>query len=294
MDIGITLPTNIPDVDGGTVMEWARRAESAGFASVGMGERLGYDGYDWAVALSAAAAVTTRVQLVSSVVILPLRSVGLAAKESLSVHRLSGGRLSFGVGLGGHDREDFVLADAPWEGRVERFERALVDLRRVWAGEPLIVGQPPIGPKPGPSGPPELIIGGFAPQAVRRAARYADGLNVHDIVGDVDAAAASFELMRATWNEHGRPGQPRLIAGFFFALGPQAEEHVNGYFHDYFAAYGEAAVEAILSDVTTHSEAGIRDKFAQFEAIGCDLVLLTPVCADLDQVDRAGELLDWR
>ena len=54
MKIGITLPTNLPGVDGQTVLEWARRAEAHGFSTLGMGERIGYEGYDWAVALSGA------------------------------------------------------------------------------------------------------------------------------------------------------------------------------------------------------------------------------------------------
>jgi alkanesulfonate monooxygenase SsuD/methylene tetrahydromethanopterin reductase-like flavin-dependent oxidoreductase (luciferase family) len=290
VQIGLTLPTNLPGVDGQTVLEWARGAEAAGFATVGMGERIGYEGYDWAVALSAAAAVTTRVQLLSSIVILPLRSVGLAAKESLSVHRLSGGRLSFGVGLGGHDREDYALTDAAWDGRVARFEQQLVDLRPAWAGEPLVEGYRPIGPRPGPEGPPELIVGGFAPAAVRRAAHYADGINVHDIAGDVGAAKAEFDIMLDAWQEYGRSGRPRLMAGFFYSLGPQAEEQLKDYFDDYYE-YGGPAIDAMIAGVNTYSVAAIRDKMAQFEAIGCDLVILTPVTGSLDQLARVSEIM---
>ena len=233
---------------------------------------------------------TMSIFILSSIVILPLRSVGLAAKESLSVHRLSGGRLSFGVGLGGHDREDYELAGAPWAGRVARFEQAMVDLRRAWAGEPLVAGFRPIGPRPGPEGPPELIVGGFAPAAVRRAARYADGINVHDIAGDVDMAKASFAIMRDAWQEYGRSGRPRLMAGFFYSLGPQAEPQLKDYFDDYYE-YGGAAIDAMISQVTTYSIAAIRDKLAKLEAIGCDLVILTPVTGSLEQLGRVAEIM---
>ena len=100
MEIGITLPTNLPGVDGDAVWSWARQAEASGFSTLGMGERIGYEGYDWSVALSAAASVTSRIRLFSHIVILPLRSVGMAAKQTLSLQRLSGGRLSVGVGIG--------------------------------------------------------------------------------------------------------------------------------------------------------------------------------------------------
>ena len=291
MEIGLTLPTNLPNVPGDVVLEAARRAEAAGFSTVGMGERIGYEGYDWAVALTAAAAVTTRVRLLSNIVILPLRSVGLAAKESLSVHRISGGRLSFGVGIGGHGAEDYDLTAAPMAGRVQRYEQQMIDLRRAWAGEPLVAGLPPIGPRPGPEGPPELIVGGFSPPAVERAARHADGLNVHDIGGDVQAAKALFDLMLAAWEREGRAGRPRLLGGFFYSLGPDAEQHVVDYFHDYYAYAPAPLVEGMIASVSAYSTATIKEKLARFEEIGCDLVMLTPVIGTLDQVDRAAEVL---
>src|SRR3954471_14767964 len=247
--IGITLPTNLPGVDGQTVLEWSRRAEEHGFSTLGMGERIGYEGYDWAVALSAAASVTTRVGLLSNIVILPLRSVGLAAKESLSVHRISGGRLSFGVGIGGHGREDYDQADAPYAGRLQRYEDAMIQLRKAWAGEPIVEGLRPIGPSVGLEGPPQLIVGAFAPPSVQRAARHADGLNVHDIGGDVALAKALFGMMTDAWKEYGRAGKPRLIAGFFFALGPDSDRHIDTYFHDYYE-YAPPMIEPAIASVT--------------------------------------------
>ena len=287
MDVGITLPTNLADVAGDTVLDWARRAEGAGFSTLGMGERIGFEGYDWAVALSAAAAVTTRIRLLSHVVILPLRSTGMAAKQSLSVHRLSGGRLSFGVGIGPR-QEDYDLASVPFAGRARRFEETLVELRRAWAGEPLVEGLPAIGPAAGPLGPPELIVGGFAPEAVGRAGRLADGLSVHDIAGDVEVAEALFGLMRAAWTEAGRPGRPRLIAGFYFCLGPEAERHLAAYFDLYYRDYG---MDDTIARVVTSTPDAIAEKFARFEAIGCDELILSPVISSPDQVDRLGELL---
>lgn len=285
MDVGITLPTNIRGVGGDTVVAWARRAEEAGFSTLGMGERIGYDGYDWAVALAAAAAVTSRVRLLSHVCILPLRTVGLAAKQSLSVQRLSGGRFSFGVGMGPR-REDYDLAEVPFEGRARRFEEELVALRRAWAGEPLVEGLPPIGPAAGEVGPPELIVGGFAPAALRRAARLADGLSVHDICGDVAVADALFGVMRAQWAEAGRPGRPRLIAGFYFCLGPDAERHLGTVFTDYYGDYG---VEDQVARVTAYEPSAIVETLRGMEAIGCDEVVLTPALGTVDQVDRLAD-----
>jgi hypothetical protein len=125
---------------------------------------------------------------------------------------------------------------------------------------------------------------------VRRAARYADGLNVHDIAGDVDAAKASFDIMLEAWQEYSRSGRPRLIAGFFYALGPDGHQELKEYFDDYYE-YGGPAIEAMISGVTTYSIAAVKEKLARFEAIGCDLVLLTPVTGSLDELDRVTAVL---
>jgi alkanesulfonate monooxygenase SsuD/methylene tetrahydromethanopterin reductase-like flavin-dependent oxidoreductase (luciferase family) len=285
MDVGISLPTNIRHVTGPTVVEWSRRAEAAGFSTLGMGERIGYDGYDWAVALAAAAAVTERVRLLSHICILPLRYPAMAAKQALSVHRLSGGRLSFGTGMGPR-REDYDLVGAPFEGRARRFEEALVEVRRVWTGEPPVPGLPPIGPAAAELGPPELIVGGFAPAAIRRAARLADGLSVHDICGDVPVADALFGLMRSEWAEAGREGRPRLIAGFYFCLGPNAREHLEYIHTDYYGDYG---ADEAWARVTTYEPGPIAEKLAGLAEIGCDEVILTPAVGTVDQVDRLAE-----
>ena len=109
------------------------------------------------MALTAAAAVTTRVRLLSDIVILPLRSVGLAAKESLSVHRISGGRLSFGVGIGGHGAEDYDGSSVVAHGRPGAALRAADDRPAPGLGgrAPGGGGLPAIGPLDwGPRGRP--------------------------------------------------------------------------------------------------------------------------------------------
>jgi hypothetical protein len=58
MELGVGLPTNLRGTNKDLALEWSRRAEEAGFASLCMGERLSYAGYDWLLALTAAASVT--------------------------------------------------------------------------------------------------------------------------------------------------------------------------------------------------------------------------------------------
>ncbi|MDA0159567.1 LLM class flavin-dependent oxidoreductase [Solirubrobacter ginsenosidimutans] len=68
MRIGIGLPNAVPGCTGALITEWATRAERAGFASLAAIDRIVYDSFDPLLAL-AAAAVTERVELMTTVVI---------------------------------------------------------------------------------------------------------------------------------------------------------------------------------------------------------------------------------
>ena len=123
MDVGIGLPTTIAGVNRDQVLEWARRAEARGFSSLGTIDRLVYDNYEPLIALAAAAAVTERIRLASTILIAPYRANGaLVAKQAASVDRLSNGRLVLGVAVGGRE-DDYVASGG-------RLPRARPDLRR--------------------------------------------------------------------------------------------------------------------------------------------------------------------
>ena len=135
MDVGIGLPTTIPDTEGSTLVEWARRAEEAGFSTLGTIGRLVYPNYDDLIALAAAAAVTERIRLTTSILIAPLHTnTALLAKQTASLDRLSGGRLVLAVGLGGRD-DDYEASGLPTTGRGRRLEELLEELKRIWSGE---------------------------------------------------------------------------------------------------------------------------------------------------------------
>jgi alkanesulfonate monooxygenase SsuD/methylene tetrahydromethanopterin reductase-like flavin-dependent oxidoreductase (luciferase family) len=102
MDVGIGLPNAVPGTSREQLIEWARRADGRGFSSLGTIDRIVYDNYEPLIALAGAAAVTERIGLCTSVLLGPLReNAAELAKQALSVHALSGGRLTLGIGLGG-------------------------------------------------------------------------------------------------------------------------------------------------------------------------------------------------
>ncbi len=85
----------------------ARRG--ARFSSLGTIDRIAYENYEPLVALAAAAAVTEQIGLATTVLLGPLRENAVVlAKQVASLHALSGGRFTLGIGLGGRD-DDYEL-----------------------------------------------------------------------------------------------------------------------------------------------------------------------------------------
>src|SRR5690242_11599170 len=105
MDIGVALPSAVPGAEGRQLVEFARRAESLGFSSLNVVDRVVYDNYDSIVALSAAAAVTERITLATTILLAAARPSPVElAKQLASLDRLSNGRLVIGISSGA--RED--------------------------------------------------------------------------------------------------------------------------------------------------------------------------------------------
>src|SRR5664279_5713782 len=133
MDVAIGLPNTVPGTKGEELVEWAVRAESRGFSSLGTIDRLLYGNYEPLTALAAAAAVTERIGLVTAVVLGPLRAnAAVLAKQALSLHALSGGRLTLGIGLGGRD-DDYELAGIEIGNRGEELDAMLTEIKELWA-----------------------------------------------------------------------------------------------------------------------------------------------------------------
>ena len=96
MRIGIALSTGIPGTDPDLTLRWARRAEELGFSHLAAIDRIAYGNDEPLVMLAAAAAVTRRIRLAMTVLIAPLRTTAVLAKQVVSLDRVSRGRLVLG------------------------------------------------------------------------------------------------------------------------------------------------------------------------------------------------------
>jgi alkanesulfonate monooxygenase SsuD/methylene tetrahydromethanopterin reductase-like flavin-dependent oxidoreductase (luciferase family) len=262
---------------------WAAEAERLGFRSVSVIDRLVYDNLDPLVALAAAAARTERVELLTTVLNVGYRNNPVVlAKQLGSVDRLSEGRLTAGLALGGWS-EDYAVSGVPLTGRGEAYDAALATMRRVWAGEVSGAG----GPMPRLSrGRPGLLLGGFVPASFARAAAVADGWVAPSF--GFETLTSGIASMRRAWAEANRPGRPRVVVERYFCLGADADRIADHYLEHY---YGSAYFPAVRADTVT-SRSQLRAELTRLAEAGCDDVVLLPCSGDLDQVARLAGALE--
>jgi len=285
MRIGIGLPSPVLDVPGSLLVAWARRAQERGFSSLATIDRIAYPSYDSLTALSAAAAVTDRIGLLTNVLLEPAYPPVLLAKATASIDQISQGRLTLGLGVGARP-DDFQLTGRPFAGRGRRFDADLELLHRAWAGEP-VEGSPfPVGP-PTTAGRIPLLIGGQPRLAAPRAARWGAGFTIGGAPPEM--AAAAIQEFKAVWEQAGGSGQPRIVALTYFSVG---EEHTEESLHNLRSYYGFLGdwAEGVASGAPRTPQA-VRDQAAAFERLGLDELIFDPTVADLDQVDRLADAL---
>ncbi|MBT4168962.1 MAG: LLM class flavin-dependent oxidoreductase, partial [Rhodospirillaceae bacterium] len=148
MKFGVHIPQIGRKAGPEAVRRGARQAEELGFDSIWVNDHLAipHDApyppsksfYEPLITLTWAAAATSRVELGTSVLVLPLRIPAHLAKELATLDLLSEGRLILGVGIAGdipNIRAEFAAAGVPFEKRVGRMMEGLRLCRALWSGE---------------------------------------------------------------------------------------------------------------------------------------------------------------
>lgn len=281
MDIGIGLPVTDPNA----LLDWARRADAGPFSTLGLLDRLVYDNPEPLVTLAMIAGATEGIRVQTEVLLAPLRDTALLAKQAATLDRLTGGRFVLGLGVGGRD-DDHAASGTDLRTRGRRLDEQMAVMRRLWSGEPFSDEAGPIGPAPATPGGPEVLFGGFQPRAIERVARWGDGFLM--------AAAPSWgaglvEQVRTFWKDHGRDGEPRIVAQANVALGPDhvvddARKACGAYYE--FSGRADYMVDGILT-----TPAAIRDTIAQFAELGASEVVLYCHGKDPAQVDRLADVV---
>lgn len=219
------------------------------------------------IALTYAAAHTSRIRLATGICILPERNPLVMAKVAASLDHLSGGRFAFGIGVGWLE-EEFQALGIPWERRGRRTREYVEAMRRLWAdesssysGEFVRFEKVLSFPKPARGGRLPILVGGQTEPALKRAAVYGDGWCGFNLGPNETAAKVKrlHELLKA----NGR--HPR---GFEILMSPPA-----GATPDTLKAYRDAGVDELyVSPVLRTPPANISELERMLERFARDWI----------------------
>jgi alkanesulfonate monooxygenase SsuD/methylene tetrahydromethanopterin reductase-like flavin-dependent oxidoreductase (luciferase family) len=284
MKLGIGLPNAVPGTTVERLTGWAKAAEDAGFSTLGTIDRVVYPNLEPMTALAAAAAVTDRIGLGTSVLLGPIRAnPAIIAKQALSVDALAGGgRVMLGIAVGGRE-DDYEVSRLPMETRGAWLEDALAEVRAIFEGEGELRSK--VGPRP-QNGGPKLIVGGSVDAAFERAAKYGEGWIMGG--GAPDQFAEGLEKLQAAWRQQGRDGKPEAKALAYFSLGDSAEKAAQSYLGDYYGFLGEEIAGQIVGSAAKDAET-VKGYMQAFEQAGCDELIMFPCSSDPEQVKLLAE-----
>jgi len=282
-------------IDGATVHDWCRRIEADGYDSIGFGERIAYHNLELFSVLATAAALTERVRIMSTVVVLPMHSEVWVAKQSATMHVLSDGRYTLGVGVGGRSGDYRALGRDDGR-RFERLDRQVDRIRSVWAGEGVDTGDDEssaVGPRPALGAIP-ILSAAMGPRSMQRSARWADGIAGFELDPSTEALAGTRDRVDRAWEEAGREEAPYRMTSFWFGLGEDGPARLHAYAADYLAVFG-APIAVAMADLCTASSAdAVRAALDHAEEVGFDEIQLVPTTTDLAELDRLAEVIDRR
>jgi alkanesulfonate monooxygenase SsuD/methylene tetrahydromethanopterin reductase-like flavin-dependent oxidoreductase (luciferase family) len=307
VQLGLALPQydfsvpGQPRLEWPTVVDWARRAEAAGFDSLWLSDHLvwaidryggppgNFEGYDPLPTLAALARATTITRLGTLVLAAPLRPPTVLAKALTSIDRVSHGRLDVGLGAG-YFPPDFELAGLPLEPPRTRLER-LAEATDVLQGCFVTAPNKPFDHRgqfyratslrnlPGPvqqPGPP-IIYGGKGPRLVETAAAHADGWNTCWQWTPEDYAPRAEHARHALEENNRDPNDFALSLGLYTLVGEDEAD-----LRRRFERLQQRSPPGVLDGVTladyrhgrlVGTVEQVREQVAQWEALGVTLLI---------------------
>ena len=293
MKIGLCLPYFKGGLTRDDFMAWFRHVDQGPFHSISCGERILGPTYDMRVLLSAAAMATERVEINTTLYVLPMHNAVRAAKEIATLDVISNGRLTVTCGYGGREL-DYKAVGAEYRGRHARMDEQVATMRSIWAQQPPFEGVDPVGPAPVQAGGPKLLTGAMGPKGIARSARWADGVFAWSGNGELADYQQTLAMVDSAWEEAGRSERPYKMGGFWYTLGDGGQEALRQYVYDYLLIAGEDIANWMAGTVHRSNDDAVREALDNLEEAGCEEAMLSPVTADLCEIDRLVELLQNR
>jgi alkanesulfonate monooxygenase SsuD/methylene tetrahydromethanopterin reductase-like flavin-dependent oxidoreductase (luciferase family) len=268
--VNVTRPT--PDIAGRTldrIAELARQVERRGFAGLWVTDSFGRGRatLDPVVLMSVIATMTSRIEIGTCVLQVPVRHPVELAHRITGLHALTGARLQLGLGSGS-TKADFDLVGEDYETRFKTLMSSLDTMRKAWRGEALTGGA--LTPWPGTEGGPHLMLGAWRNKRwIVYAAEECAGWIASGLYSQPEELAAGMKIYRDAG------GTRAVLANVIVDLaGESARDPTR------FPAGGRATV------VLTGGEAEARDRLRRIKEVGFDDVLCMTQLDALDDLER--------
>jgi probable F420-dependent oxidoreductase len=294
---GMSLPHRSPDtIDMKDVRAVAQRAEALGFSDLWVTENTldHVTCFDPVVVLTYAAAVTSRIRVGASVVVLAIHSPLMVAHQWATLDYVSNGRAILGVGLGReHHYRQFAV---PEEGRVRRFREEVDLIRALWTeqtvnyhGRFYQLENGTMSPKPVQKPHLPIWMGVGHPDAIRRAASLADGW-MGSGGSSIAEFARSVPLLREALVQAGRDPADFPISKRIFMAVDERPEVARAEMHRWFTEVYHNPPGTDASGIHGTPEQ-VRERLEEVIAMGANHLLLNPVSRHLEQVDALAEIV---
>jgi probable F420-dependent oxidoreductase len=272
----------------------AQRAEQLGFDYLVTGEHMMFHGpvSNSLISLSVAAGATTKIKLMSTVVLLPLYNNPMAVAKMTSVLDVaSDGRYHFGVGIGGEFPKEFEACGVPHNQRGSRTNEALEVIKKLWTekdvsfdGRYTKFTGVTLAPAPVQKPHPPIWVAGRKEPAMKRAATYADGWIPYMYTPEM--LHESLEKINQFGKEEGRDMSSFRPGLFIFAsIYPNRDEALEQAAKALGGTYAQDFSKIAARYTLSGTPDDCRKRLKEYVDAGARTVLISWACrqADIDE-----------
>lgn len=291
--IGLAWVNPAPLTKPESVVNFAKKCEAMGCQSMWTIDRIAYDNLEPLTVLAAAAGVTQKIRLGTSVLLGNLRHASHVAKILSTLDFISNGRVTLGLGFGSRE-SDYKAVEIPFEHRGSRAVEQVQLMKRLWSedsvtfkGKFYSVENLSVGPKPIQKPHPPIWTGGSAEVALKRAGTWADGF----ICGSsaIPDFPSTWEKIAGYARAAGRdPNRIRKAGLTFMAIHDDQSKAVRAV-EDYVMRYYGRLRADVANTSLVGSPAAIAERMGAFLSRGLDTLIIGVADPDPRQLDLFGE-----
>ena len=291
--IGLAWVNPAPLTKPENVVNFAKKCEAMGCQSMWTIDRIAYDNLEPLTVLAAAAGVTQKIRLGTSVLLGNLRHASHVAKIVSTLDFISNGRVTLGLGFGSRE-SDYKAVEVPFEHRGSRALEQVQLMKRLWSEDSVTfkgkfynVENLSVGPKPIQKPHPPIWTGGSAEVALRRAGTWADGF----ICGSsaIPEFPSTWEKIAGYARAAGRdPNRIRKAGLTFMAIHDDQSKAVRAV-EDYVMRYYGRLRADVANTSLVGSPAAVTERIGAFLSRGLDTLIIGVADPDPRQLDLFGE-----